>query len=282
MFKVPSASLSLALKTTFFRSNRLKPGISTLIVYVPGATWPNTKRPVSSVVVVRTNFLSASVALTVAPGTTAPPASATDPEMVPLVVWPLTTTAHVNRTDRITHIQFVVFISHSSQWWLFLLKQLCCEFVEIVTPIDPCVRAWTFLEHGVEPMFLEQIHRRFARRDQPVIFSRAEPHQLQSLLKSCVVQHRLVPGFPTRTSLCRRCCRIAGKFADKPRTVHADIGETVEMRNGDVECLASAHRQTGHGGVSAFGQHTIVLLDVWHDVVDEVFREIILGGKESR
>src|SRR5947209_6622935 len=62
----------------------------------------------------------------------------------------------------------------------------------------------------------------------------------------------------------------------------ADVSELVQVRDGDVQGLAAAHREAGDGAVFAIGEHAIVLLDVGHDVRLEVLDELIRWRLRSR
>ena len=54
------------------------------------------------------------------------------------------------------------------------------------------------------------------------------------------------------------------------------------MGNGDIKGLTAAHRQSGDGAMGAVIDHPIVLLDIRHDVRDEVLSELIGGRRTAR
>ena len=100
-----------------------------------------------------------------------------------------------------------------------------------------------------------------------------------------MVECREVLLFPRRAK--RRggspwCRRRAASASQQARAVDADVGELVEMRHGDIERLAAAHREPGDGAMRPVGHHAIVLLHVRHDVADKISDELVARGSPAR
>ena len=90
--------------------------------------------------------------------------------------------------------------------------------------------------------------------------------------------------FPSR----RRCSRGRGrggrgaaasaKSADQSGAVNTDIGEFVQIRNRNVQCLAATHGKARDGAVRPVGQHAVVLFHVGHNVLREVVGELVAAA----
>src|SRR6185437_6520652 len=63
--------------------------------------------------------------------------------------------------------------------------------------------------------------------------------------------------------------------AENSGAENAQIGEFIEMRESNIHRLAPTHRKAGNRAVLAVGDHTVMLLDIRHDVGDKVFSEFI-------
>src|SRR5262245_40886166 len=68
------------------------------------------------------------------------------------------------------------------------LEQLRREHRQIVAPIEPGVRPLTLDEHRFEAVFLQELHRASRGVDQEVLFSRAEPQEVEAAFGGGIVQ----------------------------------------------------------------------------------------------
>jgi len=119
------------------------------------------------------------------------------------------------------------------------MEQLRREFVQIIAPINPRMRTGGFEENGVEPVFLEHFNRGPRGVDQKIVFAGAEPKKLQPFLQVGVVQNGLVLFLPAWTF---RRWRIGPRNnSENARAIHTDVGELLEMGDGDVQGLSAAH-----------------------------------------
>src|ERR1017187_5626303 len=110
------------------------------------------------------------------------------------------------------------------------------------------MRAGAFLEHRVEAVLLEHVHRGPRGGNQPVVFPGTEPQQLYTFFQSGVVQfgHMLLlpcrrSGSNRRGGRRRRSSTWSGgrrptasaKGADQSGAENADVGKLIQMGNGD-------------------------------------------------
>ena len=81
----------------------------------------------------------------------------------------------------------------------YLLKQLRCELVKVVSPVDPCMGAVSLFINHFKTMFLEELDRSPGSPNEKVLPARCEPQQFEPFLKFGIIQLFLVLLFPCRT-----------------------------------------------------------------------------------
>ena len=138
-----------------------------------------------------------------------------------------------------------------------------------------------FDEHGVEPVLLQQLHGPACRCDQAVVLTSTEPKQAQAALRGGIVERGAVLTLPRFCERRRVCGTGAAAAADNAGTEHADVRELVQVRNADVQRLVAAHRQAGNSPARAIHDHAIVLLDIRHQVGDEVRHKRIRSAADA-
>src|ERR1043166_5655976 len=149
-----------------------------------------------------------------------------------------------------------------------LSEQLRRKLRQIIPPIDPRVRARALLEHRLEAVLLQHLDGRLGGRHQPIVHARAEPQQLQTLLRRGQIQRVLVRLLPRRTRW--RCrCRRGSRRSSSPapphrhdpqhaRAVHPDVRELVQVRNRQVQRPRRAGPVSPGWSASAYGRMPVM------------------------
>src|ERR1043166_1586312 len=131
-----------------------------------------------------------------------------------------------------------------------------------------------FNVNRLKPMLFQHSDRPFGAFQDKVIFSRAEPDQLETLLQFRIVEHFTVALLEGRTGW-RRIGSTTAKITEEARAEHARVRELIEMRYCNVQSLAPAHRKSRDGAMRAVLVHTVVLFDIGHDVCREILDKLI-------
>ena len=124
-------------------------------------------------------------------------------------------------------------------------------------------------------MLLEHVDRAPGGLDEEVLLARGEPQELEPLLQLGVVQGLLVLLLPHRAGGPSRSPAAPSGDPEDSGAKDPKVGELVQARKGNVQRLASSHGQARHRTVLSVRQHSVVLLDERHDVIQEIFEELI-------